>query len=181
MSESVNMEQLQYPIGKFKHPEKLDSDARSALIKNIEELPQKMADAVKGLNEEQLNTPYRPKGWTVRQVVHHVADSHINSYVRFKWAMTEDEPFIKAYDEKSWAQQPDAMEGNINLSLDLLKSLHARWAYFLNNMTEKDFSRQLQHPEWTRKLSLNMMCALYSWHSLHHTAHITELRKRMKW
>ena len=177
----MDIEQLKYPIGKFQRPDRVDADQRNIFIRNIEELPEKMAAAVDGLNDEQLDTPYRPDGWTLRQVVHHTADSHINSYIRFKWTMTEDEPFIKAYDEKSWAQQEDALLGPVELSLSLLTSLHARLVHYLKSMSDSDFSRQLQHPEWTHKLSLNMMCALYSWHSLHHTAHITELRKRKGW
>ena len=177
----MELEKLKYPIGKFKSPENYDTNQRAFFVRNIEELPQKMADAVEGLNDKQLDTPYRPDGWTIRQVVHHTADSHINSYMRFKWTLTEDEPYIKAYDEKSWAKQPDAFKGDVDLSLSLLKALHARWVYFLKEMTDDDFKRQLQHPDWTSKLSLDKMCALYSWHSLHHTAHITELRKRKDW
>ena len=177
----MDIEKLKYPIGKFKSPESFTGELRAEFIKNIEELPLKMSVAVKDLNEEQLNTPYRPDGWTIRQVVHHTADSHINSYMRFKWTLTEDEPFIKAYDEKSWANQPDALGGDVSLSLNLLTALHERWVYFLKALSEEDFERKLQHPDWTRKLSLNMMCALYSWHSRHHTAHITELRKRKGW
>ncbi len=177
----MDIEKLKYPIGKFKSPDSFHATLRATFIKNIEELPSKMEAAVEGLSKQQLDTPYRPEGWTVRQVVHHTADSHINSYIRFKWAMTENEPFIKAYDEKTWAKQPDALGGDPSLSLHLLSALHTRWVYFLNAMSEDDFKRQLQHPDWTRKLSLNMMCALYSWHSLHHTAHITELRKRNGW
>lgn len=177
----MDIEKLKYPIGKFQRPEKVDASTRAAFIMNIEELPAKVSEAIEGLSDEQLDTPYRPDGWTVRQLVHHLADSHINSYVRFKWAMTEDEPFIKAYDEKTWAEQEDGMNGPIDLSLRLLESLHARWTYYLKSMSDDDFRRQLQHPEWTSKLSLNLMCALYSWHCLHHTAHITELRKRNGW
>ncbi|MEE9371574.1 MAG: putative metal-dependent hydrolase [Saprospiraceae bacterium] len=177
----MEIEKFKYPIGKFKTSDKNSVLERTTFIKNIEVLPQKMRKAVEGLNDVHLDTPYRPDGWTIRQVVHHVADSHINSYVRFKWAMTENVPFIKAYQEKDWAKQPDALKGDVTLSLHLLDALHARWTYFLKEMSDNDFKRQLQHPDWARKLSLNIMCAMYSWHSLHHTAHITELRKRKGW
>jgi len=177
----MDIEKLKFPIGKFQRPEKVDASLRNEFIQNIEELPIKMAEAVSGLSSDQLDTPYRPGGWTVRQVVHHVADSHMNSYIRFKWAMTEDQPMIKAYDEKSWAEQEDAKNGPIDMSLSLLESLHRRFTYYLKSMSDQDFKRQLGHPEWNHRLSLDIMCALYSWHSLHHTAHVTELRKRKGW
>lgn len=177
----MDIEKLQYPIGKFKSPEKVSGEQRNEFIRNIEELPQKVANAVKGFSSEQLDTPYRPGGWTVRQVIHHMADSHINSYVRFRWALTEDEPMIKAYEEKPWAELPDAKSGDVELSLNLLSALHARWVTLLKSMSDEDFSRQLGHPEWTNKLSLNKMAALYSWHCLHHTAHITKLIERKGW
>lgn len=177
----MDLEKLKYPVGKFKSPEKITPDHRSEYIKNIEELPHILENIVSKLSAEQLDTPYRPEGWTVRQVVHHLADSHINSYVRFRWTLTEDEPVIKAYDEQPWAELPDAKNGDVNLSLALLKALHARWVVLLRAMSDKDFSKQLQHPDWTSKLSLNKMAALYSWHSLHHTAHITSLIERKGW
>ena len=177
----MDLEKLRYPIGRFKSPEIFNDDIRAQLIKNIENLPGMIEKITADLNDEQLDTPYRPDGWTVRQVVHHLADSHINSYVRFKWTLTENEPIIKAYDEKRWAELPEAKSADIDSSIALLKGLHFRWVTFLKAMDEQDFNKQLIHPETSKKLSLNWMVALYSWHGLHHSAHISELSKRNEW
>ena len=176
-----NIESLKYPIGKFQRPDSLSLEDRKELIKSIRKLPKRLTKAVEYLSEEQLSTPYRPGGWTVAQVVHHLADSHVNSYIRFKWALTEDTPMIKAYDENLWAVTDDASSTEIKYSLQLIKGLHKRWTRVLSNMTEQDFSRELAHPEWSNNLSLDTMLALYSWHCDHHLAHVRELAKRKGW
>lgn len=177
----MDIEKLKYPIGTFKTPKTIDKTTRKKFIHDIESLPDNLKNATKGLNEDQLNTPYRPDGWTVRQVVHHVADSHINSYIRYRWTLTEKEPKIKTYDEKGWAELPDAKNESIEVSLALLTALHSRWSTLLSQMDENAFKKQLIHPDYPRKLSLDMMTALYSWHGRHHTAHITELIRREGW
>ena len=177
----MDIEKLKYPIGAFKAPKTIDLDLRKKHIQDITTLPDNLKAATKNLSEEQLNTPYRPDGWTVRQVVHHVCDSHVNSYVRYRWTLTEDEPEIKPYLEKKWAELPDAKNEDIDVSLDLLTALHKRWTRLLLGLDDKDFKKRLVHPDYPRKLTLDMMTALYSWHGRHHTAHITELIKRKGW
>jgi len=175
---------LRYPIGKFewKSPANEPEAARGRehYIGVLAQLPANFSDAVDGLSEQQLDTPYRPEGWTVRQLVHHVPDSHLNAYVRFKLALTEDQPQIKTYDEALWAKLPDSRVTQIATSLQLLASLHARWVDLLRSMMVSDFGRTLFHPE-RGILALDEMLGLYAWHSLHHTAHITALRDRMHW
>ena len=151
------------------------------MIIEIAAAPAEMEAAVRGLSASQLNTPYRPEGWTARQVVHHVADSHINAYVRFKLALTEDVPTIKPYDEAKWAELPDSKSDLVAQSLTLLEMLHKRWHFLLTHMQQSDFLRKLNHPEWDSPLTLDAMLALYAWHGKHHAAHITELRKREGW
>ena len=178
------MEDLRYPIGKFEWlPPENDEQMTKRRVHYIDvlaKLPPNLASAVKGLTEQQLDTPYRPDGWTVRQVVHHVPDSHLNAYVRFKLALTEFEPSIKTYKEDLWAKLPDSEQTPIETSLRLLQALHGRWVTLLQSMSAEDFARTLRHPE-SGVLSLDRMLALYAWHSAHHTAHITALRKRMGW
>ena len=171
---------LRYPIGEFKFEAPLAQDQRQALIVKIEQTPARMRAAVADLNGEQLDTPYRPEGWTVRQVVHHVPESHLNSYIRFKLAITEDEPVIKPYFEDRWAELDDARQAPIALSLDLLETLHGRWVWFLRSLKEKDWQRTFRHPE-LGLVSLDKNVALYAWHGQHHVAHITALRERMGW
>jgi uncharacterized damage-inducible protein DinB len=171
---------LRYPIGPFEFAGPVSDDDRHSLISKIEELPARMRAAVAKLNEKQLDTPYRPEGWTVRQVVHHVPESHLNSYTRFKLALTEDEPTIKPYFEERWAELADAREAPIELSLDLLESLHRRWVWFLRSLDAKDFERTFRHPE-LGLVSLDKNVALYVWHGQHHVAQITALRERMGW
>jgi hypothetical protein len=171
---------LRYPIGEFKFEGPLTDDERQALIGKIEETPARMRAAVAGLTEEQLDTPYRPEGWTVRQVVHHVPESHLNSYVRFKLAITEDVPLIKTYFEDRWAELDDARQAPIALSLDLLDALHGRWIWFLRSLKQEDFQRTFRHPE-LGIVSVDKNIALYAWHGQHHVAHITSLRERMGW
>jgi uncharacterized damage-inducible protein DinB len=171
---------LRYPIGKFKYEKSLTDDERKACLATIEETPAKMRAAVAGLSEEQLDTPYRPDGWTVRQVVHHVPESHLTSYTRFKLAITEDEPTIKPYFEDRWAELDDARQAPIALSLNLLDAVHGRWIWFLRSLKQDDFQRTFRHPE-LGLVSLDKNVALYAWHGPHHVAQITSLRERMSW
>ena len=171
---------LRYPIGEFKFEAPLAQDQREALIEKIEETPAGMRAAVAGLNDEQLDTPYRPEGWTVRQVVHHVPESHLNSYIRFKLAVTEDEPTIKPYFEDRWAELDDARQAPIALSLDLLETLHGRWVWFLRSLKPEDWQRTFRHPD-LGLVSLDKNVALYAWHGQHHVAQITSLRERRGW
>ncbi|MCL4111458.1 UNVERIFIED_CONTAM: hypothetical protein GTU68_020732 [Idotea baltica] len=178
----MELENLKYPTGRFKSQLYYSFDKHTQVhIAQIQSLPQRLKSVVENLSEEQLNTPYRPDGWTVRQLIHHIVDSHINSYVRYRWALTEDTPIIKAYDEKSWAQLPDAQEAPIALSLHLLEALHARWSALLTAMSEEDFQKKLAHPDWEKNLSLSLMTHLYSWHGNHHLAHVTSLIERKGW
>lgn len=171
---------LRYPVGTFSRPEIYgDADRRSA-IAVIAALPENLRAAVSGLDESQLATPYRPGGWTVKQLVHHVADSHMNAYVRFKLALTEDWPTIKPYQEALWAELNDSKTLPIDVSLLLLDSLHRRWVRLLESLSESDWQRGYKHPE-SGPQSLPQVLALYKWHSLHHTAHVSQLRKRMNW
>ena len=151
------------------------------MIADIAAAPAAMRTAVRGLNDGQLDTPYRPGGWTVRQVVHHVPDSHMNAYTRFKLALTEDTPTIKPYDEGKWAETPDGKSALVEESLTLLDALHKRWLIVLTSMQPSDFLRKLNHPEWDAPLSLDAMLALYAWHGRHHAAHIAGLRTREGW
>ena len=171
---------LRYPIGEFKFEAPLAQDQRQALIEKIEQTPARMRAAVADLNDEQLDTPYRPEGWNVRQVVHHVPESHLNAYIRFKLAITEDEPTIKPYFEDRWAELDDARQAPIAPSLDLLDALHSRWIWFLRSLKPEDFQRTFRHPE-LGVVSLDKNIALYAWHGQHHVAHITSLRERMGW
>ena len=171
---------LRYPNGEFKYEKSLTDNERQACMAKIEETPARMRAAVAGLNEEQLNTPYRSEGWTVRQVVHHVPESHLISYTRFKLAMTEDEPTIKPYFEDRWAQLDDARQAPIALSLDLLDAVHGRWIWFLRSLKQDDFQRTFRHPD-LGIVSLDKNVALYAWHGPHHVAQITSLRERMGW
>lgn len=173
--------QLKYPIGEFIPPIQIEKSNIVDFISSIDELPEKIRKAVEGLSDEQLNTPYRPGGWTIRQVVHHIPDSHLNAYIRFKWALTEVNPIIKAYDEVRWAELPDSKTAPIDISLDLLESLHKRWVVVLNNLSESDLKRKFIHPETNKELRLDVNIANYAWHSEHHLAHINCLRKRMNW
>jgi DinB superfamily len=171
---------LRYPIGKFKFPESVNPEDRVTFVQQISQTPAQMKAAVAGLSDEQLNTPYRPGGWTVRQVVHHVPDSHLNSYIRFRWALTEDDPPIKAYYEDRWAELPDARTAPVDVSLVLLESLHGRWGALLGSLTDQDWKRTFRHPE-LGPVSLEKNAALYAWHGRHHVAHIRGLRERMGW
>ena len=162
---------LRYPVGKFTFPDTVPLADRTKFVQQISEAPARMRAAVAGLSDEQLNTPYRPGGWTVRQVVHHVPDSHLNSYIRFRWALTEDDPSIKAYYEDRWAELPDARTAPVGVSLALLESLHARWVTLLRGLTEAQWKLAMRHPE-NGLLRLDQILALYAWHGDHHIAHI---------
>ncbi|MEO7971321.1 MAG: YfiT family bacillithiol transferase [bacterium] len=174
------MDDLRFPVGAFCFSGTQSNEERAALIDQIADTPASLRAAVHGLTGEQLDTPYRPGGWTVRQVVHHVPESHMHSYIRFKLAITEDEPAIKPYFEDRWAQLQDALAAPIEPSLDLLEALHDRWVWFLRSLKEEDFDRTFQHPE-QGVVSLKKNVALYAWHGRHHVAHITALRERMGW
>jgi len=166
-----------YPIGKFSFDGDVSDAARAARIADIEAAPRLLRAAAEGMSERQLDTPYREGGWTVRQVVHHVPDSHLNAYVRFKLALTEDAPTIKPYDEALWAALPDSRETPVAVSLTLLDALHQRWVTLLRAMAPADFSRTFIHPEHGRSMSLDQVLALYAWHGKHHLGHVTSVRK----
>ena len=174
------MADLRYPIGEFQEPKRFSADDRQRSIKIIEETPAKMRAAVRGLSEKQLDTPYRPGGWSVREVIHHVPDSHLNAYIRFKLALTEDVPTIKPYDEQAWAKLEDSKVTPIETSLTILDSVHARMTILLKSLKAEDFSRKFNHPE-RGAMTIDSLLALYAWHGPHHVAHITELRKREGW
>ena len=168
-----------YPIGKFTPVQTLTPAERTARVEEIAAAPASFRRSVAGLNDGQLDTPYRSGGWTVRQVAHHLPDSHMNAYMRFKWGLTEDTPTIKTYEEKAWAKTPET-RAPIAFSLDLLTSLHARWVTLLRAMGPADFAKKIKHPE-LGLISLDTLLALYAWHGRHHTAHVTSLRERMGW
>jgi uncharacterized damage-inducible protein DinB len=171
---------LSYPIGRFRHPESATPEERGRWLAELRAAPSALRSAVVGLDDNRLDTPYRPGGWSVRQVVHHVPDSHLSSYIRFKWALTEPTPTIKAYDEKTWAELPDS-RGEIEPSLALLEALHLRWVSLLEALDEDEWKRRFVHPESGSEIPLYANLALYAWHGRHHTAHIMALRRRMGW
>jgi hypothetical protein len=171
---------LRYPVGQFRFPDVVSAEDRATFVGQIAETPARLRSAVKSLTDSQLDTPYRPEGWTVRQVVHHVPDSHLNSYIRFRWALTEEEPTIKAYFEDRWAELPDARTGPVEVSLRLLECLHARWVGLLRSLSEEQWKRAFRHPE-LGLITLEKNSALYAWHGRHHVAHIEKLRERMGW
>lgn len=168
-----------YPIGEFRLPGTLTPDERREAVASIEAAPAKLRAAVDGLSDAQLDTPYRDGGWTVRQLVHHIVDSHINGYVRLKLALTEDAPTIKAYGQAAWAELADS-RGPIHISLDLLDALHTRWVSLWKDLADEDWSRPFHHPE-SGEIRVDEMAALYAWHGNHHIAHITTLRERRGW
>ena len=174
------MNDLRFPVGKFTYDGPPSEQQKQQFLDEIAQTPAKLRGAVRGLSESQLDTPYRPDGWTVRQVVHHVPDSHLNSYVRFKLALTEDDPTIKPYAEDRWAELADTKATPVEVSLTLLDSLHDRWVRLLRSLTPEEWKRTFRHPE-LGPMTLEKTLALYAWHGRHHVAHITELRKRMSW
>src|SRR5215472_8637281 len=164
-----------YPIGRFSPDESSTPETRARHIGEIAGLPLRMRQAVAGLSVEQLGTPYRDGGWTIRQVVHHVPDSHLNAYIRTKWALTEDMPTIKAYDEAAWARLKDSALTPVEVSLTLLEAVHSRWVTLLRSLEARDFARRFNHPE-AGEHDIDWLCGLYDWHGNHHLAHITTLR-----
>jgi hypothetical protein len=173
----MNLEQLRYPIGRFQLPETITDKILQEAITILEIFPEHFRNTVHVLDENTLNTPYREEGWTVRQVIHHVADSHHNSYTRFKWALTEDNPVIKAYDEKAWANLNDYTSSPIAWSLDHLEAVHHRLVYLLKTFTEAQWNRTLRHPDTGAEMNLKELALMYSWHSMHHFAHIKNVLK----
>ncbi len=175
------MENLRYPIGKPNIPEEISERNIKDWIEVIELFPSKLKNLVSGLSDDQLNTQYRDEGWTIRQVVHHCADSHHNSYTRFKWTLTEDKPVIKAYYEDRWAELKDSKDGPISLSINSLIALHKKWVYFLKLLTPADLEKYFIHPEGNEKVTLKENIGIYAWHCNHHYAHIEQLIKRKNW
>ena len=171
------MTDLQYPVGRVAYDDQVTPGKRTAWIRQIAEAPAALRAAVRGLTEAQLDTPYRPDGWTVRQVVHHVPDSHMNAYIRFKWTLSEDNPTIKAYDQSAWARLADTQLTPVAISLDLLEAVHKRLVVLMESLKEEEWTRPLVHPE-NGPMTLDKLLQLYAWHGRHHVAHITELRKR---
>ena len=176
----VELEKLRYPIGRFESPSRIDQHQIERWIGDIESLPADLRRAVNSLTDSQLDTPYRPGGWTIRQVIHHLPDSHMNSFIRFKWALTEDRPEIKAYFEDRWAELPDYSAAPVSASLDLLEALHRRWVALLRSLTRKDLDRIFIHPE-SGPANLAETIGSYAWHGRHHLAHIQEVIRREGW
>jgi len=174
------MSDPRYPIGKFSYDGPLTAEQKKQYLDDIEQTPARLRAVVSGLSDQQLNTPYRDGGWTVRQLAHHVPDSHMNAYIRFKLALTEDDPTIKPYMEDRWAELPESKQAPIEVSLVLLDSLHQRWTMVLRNIKDSDWKRTFRHPEMG-PMTLEKTLALYSWHGRHHVAHVTTLRKKMGW
>lgn len=172
---------LSYPIGKFAAPENITEEHLEQWIADIETAPERFQSVAIGLTNEQLDTPYRPDGWTVRQVIHHMPDSHMNSYIRFHWALTEENPTIKAYDEGGWANLSYQSLVPIETSLQLLDLIHTRWVILLRHMNQADFQKTFVHPQSGRTMRLDWVTGLYAWHSKHHLAHIETLKQRMSW
>ena len=172
---------LRYPIGEFSPPRQVSEDERKQYIVEIAQLPQEIKQAVEALSDEQLNTPYRDGGWTVRQVVHHLPDSHVNAYTRFRLALTEDNPTIRPYAEDRWAELSDARQARLEPSLQLLEAVHQRWVMLLQSLTDQDFARTYVHPQHNQTVRLDTALANYAWHGKHHLAHITKLKERKGW
>ena len=175
------LEKLKYPIGQFKCPNVISQKNIETWIHVLETFPEKLSNLVSSLSKEQLDTLYRPKGWTVRQVIHHLADSHHHSYIRFKWALTEDKPVIKYYYEQLWAELPDAKHAPMQLSLDHIKVVHAKLVYLLKALTLDELNKSFIHPEHNEEVVLKKNVGIYSWHSQHHYAHIQNLLFRKGW
>ena len=174
------MNDPRYPIGKFERRDTLTADERRAMIDQIAGTPARMRETVARLTPAQLDRPYREGGWTARQVVHHVPDSHLNAYCRFKLALTEENPTIRPYDEAKWAELSDSRDTPVETSLTMLDALHDRWTHLLRAMSENDFRRTLRHPDMG-VMSLDALLSLYAWHGRHHVGHVTSLRERMRW
>ena len=179
--ENLDLEKLKYPIGKFIIPDEYSPEYISDKIKEIAVLPEKLRNETIDLNDEQLDTPYRPDGWTVRQVIHHCAESHMNCYIRIKWALTENNPVIKAYDEVLWSELHDNLTMPIQPTLDLLKGLHFRLGYIMRSLSISDLEKTFVHPADNSENKLKKIIGMYAWHGNHHLAHITTLKKYKNW
>jgi uncharacterized damage-inducible protein DinB len=182
MSETAVLEEVdpRYPLGKFKRPESVSAHQRMVAIAELAALPGRLSDAVKGLDREQLDTPYREGGWTVRQLVHHIADSHMNAFMRLRLALTEDWPTVTPYDEKAWAELRDSSRAPVAWSIALVEELHARWVMLLESLSEEQWARGMRHPT-NGPMTVEAQTQMYAWHSRHHVAHITRLREREGW
>ncbi len=176
-----DLEQLRYPTGRFKTPAEYSEQLISKWIDEIRHLPSNVEIAIQNLDEHQLQTPYRPDGWTLVQVVHHLADSHMNAYIRFKLALTENNPVIKPYEQGLWAELPDTRLTPVNVSVTLLHALHIRWVNLLTDIPAKDFEETVFHPEQKRKIPVKELMAMYAWHGQHHLMQIVGLKERMGW
>ena len=181
MTTEEEIELLKYPIGKLEIPENISPADIQKWITDISELPQLLKEDVEKLTKKQLDTPYRPEGWTIKQLIHHIADSHMSALLRFKWALTEDEPTIKAYNEKAFAELYDYKYAPVEMSLDFISALHAKWVILLENMSSSDFERTYVHPESGYRYTLKESLANYSWHSRHHYAHLHNLIEKKGW
>jgi hypothetical protein len=168
----MNIDTRRYPVGRYSPPEEITTSHLEQWIATLEAFPAKVEALTGRLSEVQLEAQYRDGGWTVRQVVHHIVDSHVNSYVRFKWTLTEDNPVIKTYDQAAWGELPDTMSSPVTDSLEFLSGLHARWVYLLRSMSEKQWKRTFYHPEYQKEFDLKWLLGLYDWHCRHHLAHI---------
>ena len=175
------MNDARYPIGQFDRRDTLTATERKTMIDQIAVAPERLRAAVASLDATQLDTTYRDGGWTLRQVAHHIPDSHLNGYTRLKLALTEENPTVRAYDESQWAKLSDVRDTPVETSLALLESLHDRWVRLLRSLTEKDFKRTFRHPEHNGTMTIDSLLGLYSWHGRHHVAHITSTRERMGW
>lgn len=173
----MDLEQLKYPIGQFKMPEIFNAKQAELWISEIETLPMQLKQTTENLNHSQLDKTYRPGGWTIKQVIHHLPDSHINAYIRFKQAITENTPIIRPYYEEHWAETEDGKNGEIQLSIDLLTALHKRWVAFLKSLKTEDYQRKYVHPAQGTENNLAYMLGMYAWHGKHHLAHITNAIK----
>lgn len=178
---TTEIEHLKYPIGKRNYAGSLSDIELAADIKTVEELPNRLRTEVSHLSQDQLDTPYREGGWTVRQVVHHLGDSHMNAFIRCKLLLTEQEPTIKAYNEAAWAEKEDCINMPIAPGLNLLEALHQRWVVLLKSVSQVDLQRTYLHPQYGKVFTLLEAINLYAWHSRHHLAHITELKNRNSW
>jgi uncharacterized damage-inducible protein DinB len=174
----LDIDSLKYPISTFQKPADIDKLQIEDWMRSIAEFPQKLSQEVTGLSEKDLEKQYRPDGWTIKQVVNHCADSHMNSFIRFKLALTEDVPTIKPYYEDRWAELPDSKDFPIESSLQLLKGLHERWVYLLRNLSAEDLERQFKHPETNELISLKTNIGIYAWHGEHHLAHVKNAKRR---
>ncbi|MFC5467535.1 YfiT family bacillithiol transferase [Cohnella suwonensis] len=172
---------LRYPVGRFHQAGPVTAQQKEQWLSEIEELPEKLKAALDGLSDAQLNEPYRPGGWTVKQVAHHLADSHMNSFIRFKLALTEENPAIKPYEEQLWAELPDTLDTPVFVSVALLTALHERWTVLLRSMSEGQYARTFFHPASKQISRLDVALGMYAWHGRHHVAHVTSLRERMGW